>query len=156
MQIRLFDNYVKKQIELKTTYIKGAINVRNKRINLLTSFIIFLRYKLIYDDLYLSSQLYNSYYRMFSFSRFLKMKKPVYLSSLFILHRNHIIKRFFFSVSKKKLFEFLYRRLTLEKTNEIKRLSRKPITLLQKEKYNLRRRMKRLERLSVIDLAEQR
>jgi hypothetical protein len=40
----------------------------------------------------------------------------------------------------------------LEKVNEIKRLARKPITL---EKYNKRRRMKRLEKRSMIDLAIQ-
>jgi len=154
MQIKLFDNFIKKQIPLKTTYLKGAIAARLKRINLLASFIVFLKSKLLYDDIYKSSYLYNGYYKIFSFSSFVKKRSNGFFS--FFSHKNHIIKRFFCNVFKKKLFEFLANRLTLERVNEIRRLSRKPITLLQRQKYNKRRRMKRLEKRSTIELAEQR
>ena len=157
MQIKLFDNYVNKKTTLKTSHLNRGINYVNRRVNLVIFFVIFLKYKLFFDDFYKSLYSYDSYNKLFCFMQILNKKKLYNISNISstfkVLHKSYVFKRFF-NIFKKKLFEFIFHRITSEKVNEIKRLTKPPLTLLQKEKYNKRRRMKRWEKRSIIELTE--
>jgi hypothetical protein len=157
MEIKLFDNYINKQTTLKTNYLNRALNSGNKRVNLVIFFVVFLKYRLFFDDFYKSLYSYDGYNKLFCFMQYLRSSKKhitfKYYPRLIIFHKSYVFKRFF-NIFKKKLFEFIFNRITSERVNEIRRLTKPPLTLIQKEKYNKRRRMKRLEKRSIIELAE--
>lgn len=107
MQIRLFDNYVRRKNPLKNIYIRGALSSFNKRINLLVCFILVLKSKLIYNYIYNTSYIYGAYYKILSYNCFFKSKKSRSYYKLLVSHKSHIFKRFFCNIFKTKLFNFL-------------------------------------------------
>jgi len=157
MEIKLFDNFINKQTPLKTNLVNRAVKSVNRRVNLVIFFVLFLKYKLFFDDFYKSLYSFDSYNKLFCFLQYLNRRKQhgfVFNSSrLIVLHKSYIFRRFI-NIFKKKFFEYINKRIISERVNEIIRLTKKPLTLIQKEKYNKRRRMKRLEKRSMIDLSE--
>lgn len=157
MEIKLFDNYINKQTTFKSNNLTNALKSGNRRVNLVIFFVVFLRHKLFFNDFYKSLYSHDGYNKLFCFMKYLIYKKKYIVSKyrppLIILNRSHIFKRFL-NDYRKVFFKYIYDRITFERVNEIRRLTRPPITLLQKEKYNKRRRMKRLEKRSIIELAE--
>jgi len=158
MEIKLFDNYVNKQTTFKINQLNRALNSSSNRVNLVIFFVTFLKYKLFFDDFYKSLYSYDGYNKLFCFMQYINCIKKHAISSkyhsrLVVLHKSFIFKRFF-NIFRNKFFEFIFKRMTRERVNEIIRLTRPSLTSIQKEKYNKRRRMKRLEKRSIIELAE--
>jgi len=161
MKLKIFDNFVRRNTSIKGNYNKALLLSVERRLKFIIIYVFFVKYKLFIEDLNVYSNSFNDYIylKTVCFSNVFVYLKSFYCKEFVYKHifgccKSHIFKRFFSNVYKKTLFEFLQKRATAETVDLLRRLKRKPLTLVQKQKYNEKRRIKRQQDAAIIHLSE--
>jgi hypothetical protein len=158
MAIKIFNPAVIGNNNKKKYFINSVVDSVKNRFSFIIHFIYFLKYKLFINLVNLHYTVYNhmNYYRYFSLINILislnYYKSIANYTYQYSISKTCIFRRFFSISYKKKVLNFLNNKLTIEAIEANRRANRKPLTLVQKVKYNEKRRLKRLEKALQFDV----